>query len=208
MYDNIVVPQIKAATSNAKTQPDYVRLGMSEDREAMYPSPKNVVGSTTEYDDQWWAFDGIAQGGTGLPSSIPTLQSMGTSNCYVGWYPGQSSTSPCSGVTTLAANQAWYSWYYDAIVDAHAWFFYHLRHDDGYTGNLVIVAPGRGVRPGNPGGSDDLYTELNDLSGGSFTAYNSLDTSGIGSGRHFAEYLQNQIGLLGLLGHSDNLQVL
>ena len=177
VYKNVVVPQIESATSNVKTQPDYIRLGMSEYGEAMYPTPKNAVGSTTEYDDQWWAFDGIAQGGTGLPASIPTLQSMGTSNCYVGWYPGKSSTSPCSGVTTLAANQAWYSWYYDAVVDAHAWFFYHLRHDDGYSGNLVLVAPGRGVRPGNPGGSDDLYTELNDLSGGSFTSYNSLDTS-------------------------------
>jgi hypothetical protein len=41
----------------------------------------------------------------------------------------------------------------------------------------VIVSPGRGVRPGNPSGSDDLYTELSDLSGGSFTSYNTLDTS-------------------------------
>lgn len=177
VYTKIVVPQIKAATGNVKTGPEYIRLGLSEYGESMYPTPKNVVSGTVVYDDQWWAFDSVAQTGTGLPPTIPSLQSLDASNCYVGWYPGKSSTSPCSGITTLAVNQEWYSWYYNAIVDAHAWFFYHMRQSDAYNGTLLLVSPGRGVRPGNPSGSDDLNTELVDLSSGSFTSYNSLDTS-------------------------------
>jgi hypothetical protein len=80
----------------------------------------------------WWAYDTNAQGGAGLPATVPPCP-------YPGWKPGQ---------TTITVAQAgeWLEWYLDALVDSANWQMKYLR-DLGFTGWFEILIPGNGTRP-------------------------------------------------------------
>lgn len=131
----------------------YYRVGLSEQGEAKYP---DVVG------DGWWAFEPTAQGtAPGLPPGVRT-------NPLPGWVPGSPRYRGHSLETSQVAN--WYSWYFDAVVNAHTWEIAAYR-SAGYKGDLQLVMPGYGATPAMyqfriahdlaPPGALDSYRTLN-----------------------------------------------
>jgi len=154
---------------------DYVRIGLSENGETMYPAAllKTSGGSVT-YENEWWAFDGAAQAYSTANLRAPTIPDP--PDCLFGWYPGAgapTTTAPASkctiptGLTALQATEAWWAWYFNALADAHAWVYYRFRHDNSYSGPIAFVTPGSGVVP------DKLIPYLTYIADSDWTDYDS-----------------------------------
>ncbi|NYD21002.1 hypothetical protein [Kineococcus aurantiacus] len=99
-----------------------VRLTSGGEPEVLYPGG----GS-------YWAFDGNALGGSGLPESLRP-------NPFPWWRPGTGSR--------LTSEQArtWVDWYVGGLVDVVRWQR-RLLTELRFTGDVQILTPGSGVRP-------------------------------------------------------------
>ncbi|HZD67007.1 MAG TPA: hypothetical protein VE152_12985 [Acidimicrobiales bacterium] len=107
----------------------YYRVGLSGAGEMLYPgAPHN----------NWWAFGPYAQGQQGgLPPGVPPTP-------LPGWVPG--TTTYHGQHVTQHQVQAWYHWYFGALVAAHAWEITQYRVA-GFQGTLQLVMPGTGAQP-------------------------------------------------------------
>jgi hypothetical protein len=154
---------------------DYLRVGISENGETLYPAGilKNSSG-TVIYSNQWWAMDGAAQAYATAGTRVSTIPDP--PDCLFGWYPGEgapATTAPntyCTiptGLSALQATEDWWGWYFRALADAHAWFYARLRTTDGYTGPIVFVTPGNGIPP------DQLINHLTYVANSDWTDYDS-----------------------------------
>ena len=134
----------------------YYRAGLSEHGEMLYPeAPAN----------QWWAFDGQAQGiQSGLPPGV-------NPSPLPGWVPG---TPIWRGQPVNAAQvHAWYDWYFSALVNAEAWEISTYRNS-GFAGLIQLVMPGYGALPGLY--DERLAATLADLQDDS---YHTLNTGAV-----------------------------
>jgi len=152
---------------------DYIRIGISENSETMYPAAiLHNTGGGMIYSHQWWALDGAAQAYSTSGIRAPSVSNP--PDCLFGWYPGAgvpSTTAPSSqctipiGLTALQATEDWWGWYFNALADAHAWLYHRFRSDNNYSGPLVFVTPGAGVAP------DKLITYLTYIANQDWTDY-------------------------------------
>jgi len=107
---------------------NYYRVGLSHHGETVYPVAKR---------GEWWAMDPMAQG------DIPGRPSTILDPPFKHWVPGMPLENRQA---TQGELLRWWSWYFDALVDAHDWEIHSIRAA-GFSGPVQVVVPGPAIRP-------------------------------------------------------------
>lgn len=121
-----------------------VRIGSGGLSEVLYPPERAGPNGNT-----YWAYDGAAQTGLGLPPGLPASP-------YPGWRPGEQTYD--GRPFSTARVREWYDWYLGALVDGVDWQIATYKRL-GFTGHLQVLMPGLGSRPGEYDTSIDHYLD-------------------------------------------------